>query len=365
MPQATGLTAWSLYGALLAAVLGSAFASQWKRWFAASFGLFVILILEDQHRFQPWAYQYGMTLLFLAMPPTGEGLKYARWWFVALYLHSGLSKLDASFCRELGPVFLSIAVKPLGFDPGRWNESLRTVAVLSMPVLEIVEALALLLPATRVIGRFGAIVLHLTLIAILGPTGLGHSLNVLIWNAAIMVEVWVAFGPDLPSDAGSIGRAWPVKWAFWVGVLMPFGERWGVWDAWPSHALYASHVERLSVQVHESALGHYPASLRANSRRIGEGPWMRVDLNGWSRFARGTPIYPGNRAALGLAEALEASYGGPFPVRIVAAGAADRWTGRRRTVEVRGLEEIRALAASYWFNTRPWPGKERSGETLR
>jgi hypothetical protein len=301
-------------------------------------------------------YQYAMTLLFLAAMPGGEGLRYARWWFVALYLHSGLSKLDASFCDELGLVILRAAVTPLGFDPARWEPRWRTAAVHAKPAAEITLAWALAVPTARRLGRVGAVALHAALIAILGPARLAQSTIVLVWNAAVMVEVWFAFGPDLEGHPAAGWRAWPVKAVFWAGVLMPIGERWGVWDAWPSHALYASHVGRVSVLVHESALGHYPAALRGHLEDVGEGPWLRVDLNGWSRAVRGTPVYPQNRAGVGLAEALASGYGGPFPVRVVAFGAAERWTGRRRRDEAVGLVEIRGLGDRFRCNAHPWPG---------
>lgn len=331
----------------------TAIGRHWRLWFALSFVFFTGFILQDQHRFQPWAYQYMMTGLFLAALPRGDGLRYARWWFVAIYLHSAFSKLDLSFCDGLGLVFLRTAIGPFDIDPATWPRSWRIAAVLLMPICEIAVALMLASPRSRRIGRVGAVGLHTVLIGILGPRGLGHSLIVLLWNATMAAEVWIAFGPGPLSGEGSSTRSksvviWPIKGLFWAGVLLPLGERWEAFDAWPSHAYYASHVGRLAVMLHESELDRYPASVLRHVLP-GEGPWRAIDLTAWSRSVRGTPVYPGNRAGLGLAEGLTARYRVRL-VRVVAYGPAACWTGLRRSTEAVGLEAIRRLGDSYWLN---------------
>ena len=91
--------------------------------------------------------------LLIAALPSGEGLRYARWWFVALYLHSGLSKLDVSFCDELGLVFLRHGRRAVRLrSRRRWPEEWRIAAILAMPVWEIAVAVALAVPRGR---RFG------------------------------------------------------------------------------------------------------------------------------------------------------------------------------------------------------------------
>jgi hypothetical protein len=353
------VAAWCAFILLGIAVILGAIGSAWRRWFAASAALLVFLILQDQHRFQPWAYQYVMTGLFLAALPRGEGLRYARGWYVALYAHSGLSKLDVSFCRELGRVFLVTALRPLGIDTASWLPAWSDATVLVMPLGEIATAVALAWPRLRMVGLAGATVLHLGLIAILGPSGLGHSAIVLVWNAAMLAQVWAAFAsePAVPTGPGR-GRfpsvaAGAARAAFWIGVVLPLGERWGLCDAWPAHALYASHVERLAVDLHESGLEGYPAAVRAHLRAVGDGPWRRLDLTGWSRAVRGTPVYPQNRACLGLAEGLAARYGGRGAVRVTLFGPADRWTARRPRTELVGLVAVRRQGDRYRLNAHP------------
>jgi hypothetical protein len=76
--------------------------------------LLTVLVLQDQHRFQPWVDQFLIVGGLLATLSRVQGVVFARWSLIALSFHSGLSKLDVSFCRELGLMFLTTAVRPFG-----------------------------------------------------------------------------------------------------------------------------------------------------------------------------------------------------------------------------------------------------------
>jgi hypothetical protein len=316
------------------------------------------LVLGDQHRFQAWIYQFGMVALFLTSLPANAALTLSRWWFVSTYAYSGLSKLDASFCGELGLRFLETLCRPLGLDCMGWPAIFRSAAILVMPGWELLVAMALSVPGTWRLGRAGALVLHGSLLAILGPAGMGHSPIVLVWNIAMLLEVWIAFGVrrqlapgDLPQPSSAQG--WLARGAFLCGVLLPLGERWGYCDAWPAHALYASHVERTEVYLHEDDLDAYPREVLRHLGPPGAGSWRRLDLTSWSRAERGVPVYPQARACNGLAEALALQYGDQRLIRVVQWGRADRWSGRRSQTQLLGLDEIRRWANQYCLNAHP------------
>jgi hypothetical protein len=378
LPEPPAAVSRALFAVLLGSVASATAGIAWRGCLGLGLLVLSLLILGDQQRFQAWAYQFLMIALFLATLPPARALALARGWYVATYAYSGLSKLDVSFCRELGRAFLETAVRPLGMDPAAWPAAPRDAAILAMPIGEIALAMALSLPSTRRPGRWGAAGLHGVLIALLGPWpgGMGHSTIVLVWNAAMLAEVWIAFGPEralrIPGnpctvDSGATGseivrsgeisaQGLLARGVFWVGVLLPLGERWGYCDAWPAHALYASHVERTEVFLHEDELGAYPPEVRRHARAFGPGPWRRLDLSGWSRALRGVPVYPQGRACNGLAEALAARYGDHRLIRVVQWGRADRWTGHRDRVALLGLEEIRRQGTRYRLNAHPAPG---------
>jgi hypothetical protein len=304
-------------------------------------------------------YQFGIVGLLLAALPAGRALRLVRWWYVATYAYSALSKLDASFCRELGASFLNAAGQPFGLDCPHWPSGARNAAILAMPGWELLVALLLSIPVTRRLGRACALILHGVLVLILGPWGMGHSAIVLVWNAAMAVEVWVAFNPDRAQLQETYAveprsaSGWLAELALVIGVVLPLGEGFGYCDSWPAHALYASHGERTDIFLHEDDLGAYPPEVRRNVQASGPGPWRWLNLTGWSRELRGVPVYPQARTCNGLAEALAARYGDRRLIRLVQWGRADRWTARRTQIALLGLEEIRRHGDTYWLNAHP------------
>ena len=327
----------------------------WRPMIRIGLPLLVFAILGDQNRLQPWACQYAMIGLAMACLSKARALRMARWYIIGLYFYSGLSKLDASFLHEMGPTFLSAALGPFGISPSAWPESARTVAILAMPAFEIAVATLLAIPSMRRVGLVGSIAQHSTLVMILGPWGLGHSTIVLIWNLALIVENVILFGgtaipTDLEADS-RIGLA--VRVFFVAAMILPAGERLGLCDAWPAHALYASHCERADVYLHEDDLDRFPEAVR---RRLGPGelgPWRRLDLSGWSRDVRGTPVYPSGRIGSAIAEFLEVRHGGPQPVRLVQWGRASALNGRRTRDESFGLRAIRSRGNRFLLNAHP------------
>jgi Methylamine utilisation protein MauE len=350
---------WIGFGLLLSAVAASAVGLFWRPLLGIGLVFLVFLIVQDQHRFQPWVYQYLMTGLAFATVSRAKALGLARVFIVALYAHSGLSKLDVSFCRELGITFLETAVRPLGLEPAHWPTAVRTSVILAMPATELAIAVGLCFPKTRRVALAGAIALHVALLGILGVWGLGHSAIVLVWNMSLIVEDLLLFGSVAPTlvevSEPSTRLGGLITWAFLTVVLMPFGERWGLWDSWPSFALYASHTERTDVLVHADDLDTLPRTLARHVLIEGSGPWRRLDLTGWSRAVRGVPVYPQCRAAIGIAEALGANNTGRHLIGVILWSRADRWTGRRSRSECWGLDAIRRQGDRYRLNAHPAP----------
>ncbi|MFO0910271.1 MAG: hypothetical protein U0794_18325 [Isosphaeraceae bacterium] len=359
---------WLAYGLPLGLTLGLLKLGRrpwWSVGYLVSTCVAVWLVLQDQHRFQPWIYQYIVVGLPLAVFRAGSAIWIVRLCYISIYVHSALSKLDVSFCDELGTKFLATGLVPLGLDPMSWPTAGRYLAVLSMPFGELGVGIALLTRRFRRLGLIGATIMHGLLIAILGPFGLGHSAIVQFWNLAILTEVWIAFGSRGESD-GSAPVVGPrrmlsrllelgVVGVLVMGMLLPFLQRSGWFDAWPSHALYASHVEWLTIELPEELIEGPAQELARFARPGSTEPWHTLDLTEWSRAERGTPLYPQNRATLGLAESLAARYVERSPVRVILHGQASWWSGRRTRTELQGLEAIRRQAERYRINAHPAP----------
>lgn len=359
-----------LLALILLAVVASAFqpqlSSRLGRYLPSALDLVATLILAwlvlaDQHRLQPWVYQYLLLGLAFVATSQDRALGLARLFVIALYIHSGLSKLDLTFSRELGLLFLRTGLRPLGLDPLGWSLPVRTVAVLAMPAAELVVGLGLIFPSTRRFAVGGAVLVHGVLLGILGPWGLAHSTIVLIWNAAMMLGVVVLFGPERsleyqPQPRGlAMACERVVLYIFLMAAGLPFLERWGLWDTWPSFALYASHGERLEVEIWKPTidLDRLPTDVEPYLRLDPSTDQYIVDLNGWSLAERGTPVYPQVRAMLGLAEAMADLPGRPTRLSVRILGRADRIDGSRREESLWGVGAIRSRDLDYQWNTHP------------
>jgi len=362
VPFGRGLAAWPIGadGGLFGLALLGLVAAAGRRYARVGLGLSAValsvLIVWDQGRFQPWAYQFIATAMALAVVPGGRGLGYARLFILGLYLHSGLSKLDVSFGRELGPAILARVLGPVGVEVEAWPDRWRQAAALAMPAGEIAIGLGLACRWTRRAALVGAVGLHAALIVALGPWGLGHSAIVLVWNASLIAQDLILFGGRRSTSVEDSSHTWaegPLNVVYAIILIGPMGERGGWFDSWPGHALYASHAERTAIDLATDHLPAYPPSIRRHADASGGAPWARLDLTAWSRAERGVPLYPQSRACNGLAEALAARYGGPRPVRVVHSGRADRRTGRRDRVELLGLGAIRRWGDRCWLNAHP------------
>jgi hypothetical protein len=297
-----------------------------------------------------------------------------RWLIVSIYLYSGISKLDYEFIHGIGQQMLGAALMLFGQQVEQVAPSLRIAIVMSLPVAEIAVSIALLFRESRRIAAIGAMFMHLALILILGPLGLRHGPSVLIWNAQFVVTVYLLFLKPSSSDTGTAPAvdtppvARPTWWqsigeAFSGGMIclacvLPIGERFGVWDHWPSWALYAPHSSRVHVYVARSQVTQLPPELveLTSAAAIGddtEFDWVFVPIDKWSLSTLGAPIYPQARFQLGVARQIAGFVDSEFGVRVVVQKSAHRMTGHRIATTLEYNRQYDEAGQQYVLNTKP------------
>lgn len=297
------------------------------------------LVLCDQNRLQAWFYQTLVLSAVYALLPGASAIGFARFFAVTLYFHSALSKLDWSFAHSMGPSILSPILQNLPFALA---PRAQTGIVLALPIGELLFALALAFGRFRV-GLAGATLMHLALLLLLGPWLLDHSGNVLLWNVSMLLQAWVLFapagkaapfGPDTPETAPATPPAalGLVQLGMLAVAILPFFERAGLWDPWPSFALYAGHVEQLRIDWPAELKDRVPADYRPFLKP--DGGDIVLDLTLWSRARFGVPPYPAERIHRRLAAWIAATCPDGMPMRAITLSKADWLTGKRReTVE--------------------------------
>lgn len=338
------------------------------------------LIGLDQHRLQPWAYQLGMfTALWLCCRNIPLRLNLMRTLTIGIYFYSAVGKLDFEFLHSVGQQMLGAMAKWIGEDLSKWTDSSRVALVASFPILELAIAVGLLWVKTRRVAGLFAIVLHLVLIAVLGPLGLNHRPGVLIWNGQFAFQALLLFVVAQVADSESgenvagTRQNWFFRGLHWaqdslcvvmvaVVSIMPCSERFGIWDHWPSWALYAPHSSRVRVEIASPSVNRLPASLAALvSATLVSAPgeeeetavWLPIPIDAWSLKSLDTPIYPQSRFQLGVARYVASEVNSEFQLRITILGVADRLTGQRKMSSLEGNEAIAKASKVFWFNTLP------------
>jgi len=345
------------------------------------------LVALDQHRLQAWAYQAMIIATLLLTVPPRVGLSWLRVLAVSVYAYSAAGKLDYQFLHTVGQQFLGAAGDWLGIAIETWQPSTRVRAALVFPLVEMGLGLAALFPATRRPAGWGLVGMHATLLWLLGPWGLEHQPGVLVWNGffvgqALLLFVGLGAGPqEKAAGAGRIAASLPAQgalgetasgapaWWRWAGLpvlmvavlVLPLTERWGVWDHWPSWALYSPHSSRVEFAVHASQSEQLPATLRPFLKAASSaGGWRVLEIDRWSLATLGVPVYPQARFQIGVALAVVRQTDLGPAVRFQQRGPADRWTGRRAIEAAGGVSELQEAAERFWLNAAP-RGSWRSG----
>lgn len=330
------------------------------------------LILLDQHRSQPWAYQFVLMAIVLASAPHRAGFALLRLLTISIYFHSAVSKCDYSFCTGLGQSFLKTLIQLATLQTAGKLEFPATAGPLVFPLGELCIALGLIWPRTRT-GALGASIgMHVLLILILGPWGLQHSAGVLIWNGYFIVQNWLLFARSrqelvnqaavaaVPPERG-VSSNWLAVAVTTAAVAWPCLEPCGGCDVWPAWGLYAQHGEQLRVTVTEQGLRRLPAHWRSSAvlrddNRSDDNRTITWQLRPQLVALQATraPLYPQNRYLFGVILNLCRQTGiAGSDVSAEQCQPANRWTGERTCEVLANLEQIEQAARRQWWNALP------------
>ena len=156
-------------------------------------------------------------------------------------------------------------------------------------------------------------------------------------------------------------RTWPARIAtalIGAAIALPSTERLGLWDHWPSWALYAPHSSRVQVEIATPSVDRLPADLRNLINATPTDPdefavWTTIPIDAWSLQTLDTPIYPQARFQLGVAEQILTDWNAGFQARITVLGTASRFTGARRSAVYEGVPQLVKSSSRFWINQHP------------
>lgn len=321
----------------------------------------LLLIAADQHRLQPWLWQFVILQLFMAILNGRFLVTYARLLLVSIYVFSAISKLDYLFLHTIGQQFVDVVCSGVSIDNSTWSDEVRASVPAVFPIAELLVGLGLVAPKTRTFASYAAIVLHIVLLAILGPWGLQHQLGVLVWNAFFVALVAILFlirtssRPPEDTDSSPPSEVLPSTRAVIASliIVLPAVEPLGLLDHWPAWQLYAPRNSRAQMSILDSAVTKLPSGLQNYVRPSTNSFWRRVDLEKWSVDTRHVPIYPQDRFQLGVAIHVATAFDLGGAVQVKLLGPSSRWDGKRPEQTLRGTDEMIQRARDFRWNALP------------
>jgi hypothetical protein len=328
-----------------------------------------LLILIDQHRLQPWAYQFAVIAIVLAFVPPRRAFVLLRWLTVSIYVWSAIAKIDFTFLHTLGQQLTSALAGLAGIAIDNWSPTSRLACAWAFPIIELIVAAGLCVPldARPVLRRcmLGLLVaMHVALLLALGPLGLAHQPAVLVWNVWFIAQGLLLFGFP-PRPASSDDEAIADRQLSWrrelaevvvellvaAVIFLPALNFFDRFDHWPAWGLYAPRNSRALVFVPTHVdTGSLPVSI-AQAVSF-HNDWKQIRLDLWSLQSLAVPIYPQDRFQLGVAEATIRQRRWEDSFQVVVESPPDRRTGQRRRQVIRTIAELRAAQQRYLLNAR-------------
>jgi hypothetical protein len=296
------------------------------------------LVIQDQNRIQPWFYLYAV-LLFLTLFREPVALAGCRFTVSAVYLWSGIQKLNPIFFHFVAPWF----VEPFaGWAHGSVAPALRFAASAS-PFLEILIGLTMWIPQGRRLAIGLAMAFHAVVLLCLGP--LGHNYNAVVWpwNVAMAVLVWALASRVPPRETiNALRNSWLAGITVILVCGMPAFSFSGSWDSYLSFAYYSGNGTVASIYVSRPFRDRLPPGLQAFFKPNvdmhvpeAEGPYL-LDHTAWGLSVLRTPPLPEPRSYKGLVRFLIRKFpGAEDDVRMVLKPKAgvlscyrgERWVG--------------------------------------
>lgn len=352
---------------LLVAAVSSKMASMQRVALVLCCLLSLVLVSLDQQRLQPWIYHFGLVCLAVGTCRMAKAIKLCQFLVISIYVYSAIGKLDFEFLHSVGPNFVDVLMSWVGLRMDDLSESKQFYAALALPLSELLLAILLAVPQTRKLGARLACAFHLVLALVFSPFGLNHSLSVIVWNVQFAVQALLLFSERTASArTTSTDQVHPKSLAYFptftvfaFAIILPIGERFGMWDHWLSWALYAPHSSRAEVFVASSAVDRLPSNLQ----RLVRGPdldareattlWLRVPVKQWCLESNFTPVYPQARSGVAAAWEIRRLLDTNFEVKVRLLSISNRFSGGRNTRNFVRPEEFKQLGDLYWINTLP------------
>ena len=298
---------WILFGAFLIFAAAVLISSKPSKFILGALTIIFFLCLFDQTRWQPWVYQYSFLLITLALFSwksddvigRTRALNIARLIVASTYIFSGLQKINPEFFTGVFPWL----VEPITTILPSFAGSLYAFGI-AAPFIQVVFGVGLLTRKFRRPSIVLAVLMHVFILAMIGPFGLNWNSIVWPWTAAMVIFDLLLFTGK--EDFSFRDVLWSKNNLYHPVVLilfgiLPFFSFVNLWDSYLSSALYSGNVT--GSVIHLNGVGRsdlppqiqkYVTSVSANDNSLNIQSWAIGNLN--------VPPYPETRVYKALAK---------------------------------------------------------------
>jgi hypothetical protein len=275
--------------------------------------LMLVLFLQDQMRWQPWAYQYVLCLAPFLFVETNERalLLPLRVLFIATYLWGGIHKLGAPFAR----FYETTLAKDVLADGGETMRFLVLGMGATIPFAEILIGVLLIVPKSRRLGVLFACAMHAGILLWKGPLGDASNSVIWPWNACMIVLVILLFpkgGAMLPTKgmAGAPGLRIATAVIAILVCVMPGFSLVGKWPRYLSFHLYSGYQQRLLVGLMPSGMAKLGEAFQPAIRESANWPgYSEIEGMTWALDELNVPLVSEDGVILQMAKAIVARGG--------------------------------------------------------
>jgi hypothetical protein len=271
----------------------------------------VLTCLLDQNRWQPWEYQYIFIILALIINNRNDknAVSAIAFIFISVYLFSGIGKLN--------PVF-SIFVRNKMVLSGIFHVSSSTVyewliyhTGYILGFIEILLGIGLCFQRSKKASAIFLIIMHLLILAILGPFGINYDRIIWPWNVVMIIILYVFFMCNTPVSISfqSIKQGWNKLIIVCFGIL-PVLNFFGYWDFFLSSGLFSLKPPEMYICIHNPGSSKILDLYldRNKNKFLCDSNSALLDVRAWSFREMQVPAYPEVRIYKNIKEQLLKRY---------------------------------------------------------
>ena len=249
----------------------------------------------DQNRWQPWEYQYFLTILFLYfyLHNPRQFINYFTFLIISTYFNSGIHKLNGGFLYD---VWESMILKRFfGLELHQIQNGWIHYAGLSLGLIEVVGALGLLFFKQKKMFALLIIGMHVFILLLISPTGLNYNVIVWPWNIAMVLFLYLLFFKIKNNTISFTNLTEGYnKIPFLVIGVFPFFCFIGLYDNYMSFNLYSGTLKQLEICIEKHQDIKKYQNFITNKKTFCKNSQV-INANTWALKEMNTVVYPETR----------------------------------------------------------------------